>query len=357
MNVGGAETFLMKVLRHLNRKEYRFDFAVADEQEGFYDEEILSLGGKIFHISSKSHGVIRNFCSLKNIVKDNHYKYVLRVSQHSLSAVELLAAWMGGCKVRVFRSSNSCTRSGNKVELFLHYLFIFMPIWFANVRIAPSTEAAEFMFGKKCIDNGRAHLLHNAIDLNEFRYDVGLRSNCRKEFQIENKTVIGHIGRFNQQKNHLFLLKVFKQIKVLCPDAILVLVGVGELNCEIKQKADEMAMSDSIIFTGLQSDISRFLSAFDVFIFPSKYEGMPNTVIEAQATGLPCLISDSITKEVKITELVKFLPLSSSPLIWAESALKLIQNNRIDTRQTFIESKYNIESMVEQFAKFIFQVG
>ena len=156
MNVGGAETFLMKIYRVLDKTRFQMDFAVATNTEGVYDKEIVSLGGRIYHITPKSSGIIKNYNSIKHIVKEKKYKYVLRTSQHSLSALELLAAKSGGAKIRVFRSSNSNTTTGSNKQLILHNICKFMPMLFANIRIAPSTKAAEFMFGKDCIKKGNA---------------------------------------------------------------------------------------------------------------------------------------------------------------------------------------------------------
>lgn len=353
MNAGGAETFLMKVYRDLDKTKYQMDFAVAVTDKGYYDDEIIALGGKIHHVTPKSLGFFKNFNSVRKIVKENGYQYVLRTSQHSLSALELLAAWLGGAKVRVFRSSNSNTVSGSKKQMLLHKLCGFMPKRFANVRIAPSTEAAEFMFGKGCVEKGRAKILHNGVDISVYHYDEDSRKKIRQELNIaENALLIGHVGRFNQQKNHGFLLEIFKRIKEKHDNAVLLLVGKGELEADIRAKADALGVADHIIFTGVRSDVPQLLSAMDVFVFPSLYEGMPNTVIEAQATGLPCVIADTITREANITGLVTYLPLRE-PQIWAEKALESIAAQRADTKQAFVVNKYNVESVVEDFVKLV----
>ena len=322
MNAGGAETFLMKIYRQLDKTKYQMDFAVAVQEKGFYDDEIFSMGGKIFYITPKSEGVLKNFCSIRKLVKYEKYQCVLRTSQHSLSALELLAAWLGGAKTRVFRSSNSNTTTGGGMDLKLHKLCAFMPRWFANVRIAPSTEAAEFMFGKDCVLKGKAKIVHNGIDLSLYCYSDENRRSVRKEFGIEDKYVVGHVGRFNQQKNHKKLIEIFTELKRVKPNAVLLLVGKGELEEAVHKLVQEKGIEDSVIFSGVRSDVSRLLSGMDVFVFPSLYEGMPNTVVEAQATGLPCVISDTITKEAAITNIVEFVELESSAKIWMSKILE-----------------------------------
>lgn len=354
MNAGGAETFLMKVYRQLDKTKYQMDFAVATEQKGYYDDEILELGGKIFHITPKSKGFFRNFNSMRRVVRENKYQYVLRTSQHSLSALELFAARLGGAKTRVFRSSNSNTMTTSKKQLILHKACLFMPRLFANVRIAPSTEAAEFMFGKGSVKKGRAALLHNGVDLSVYRYHKTSRDAIRKEFGIaEDAFAVGHVGRFQEQKNHLFLLEVFHQIHQKNEKAVLLLVGNGELEKQIREKAEALGISDNVIFTGVRSDVPDLLSAMDVFAFPSLYEGMPNTVIEAQATGLSCVISDTITKEANITGLVEYLPLGDASA-WAERVMAAAQKPRLDTTEHFVNKRYDIHSVAEHFTKLVF---
>lgn len=355
MNAGGAETFLMKLYRKMDRTQFQMDFAVATADKCYYDDEILSMGGRIYRISPKSVGIVRNFRDIKELVQCEKYTYVLRTSQHSLSALELLAARIGGAKTTIFRSSNSNTTTGAGKDLLLHRICRFMPLWNANVRIAPSTEAAEFMFGKNCVKKGRAILLHNAIDLSVFHYDINARTRIRNELKIPaDTTVIGHVGRFNQQKNHTFLLDVFNEYNRKNKNSILLLVGKGELEPAIKEKAFELGVSDKIIFTGVRSDVPALMSAMDVFVFPSLYEGMPNTVIEAQATGLQCIISDTITHEADITGLVHYLPLGDAGE-WANYIDQLPQVIRETPIQKFKENCYDIETVTEQFVNLIFR--
>ena len=229
-----------------------------------------------------------------------------------------------------------------------------MPRFLANVRIAPSTEAAEFMFGKNCIKKGKAQLLHNGIDLSVYRYSAEDRQNIRKEFNVpENAFVIGHVGRFQTQKNHLFLLEIFSHVCKENENALLLLVGKGELEKSIREKAKALGVLDRIIFTGVRSDVPALLSAMDVFVFPSLYEGMPNTVIEAQATGLPCVISDTLTKEANVTGLVTYLPLEN-PATWGKQAINSVQKERTNTHAIFEEAGYDIQSVADHFVKLVF---
>lgn len=352
MNAGGAETFLMKMYRALDKNKYQMDFAVAGD--GIYDNEITQYGGKIFKITPKSSGVIKNFWSIQKIVKNNHYKSVLRVSQNSLSALELFAAELGGAEIRGYRSSNSNTVSGTKKEIIVHKLCMWMPRLFANVRFAPSTEAAEYMFGKGCIDNGDAFLLKNGLALDVYKYSENAREKVRAELGLKDEFVVGHIGRFNQQKNHAFLLDVFAEIKKIHGDAVLLLCGKGEKESEVRNRVEKMGLSNSVRFLGVRSDVPQVLSAMDIFVFPSLYEGMPNTVIEAQANGLPCYISDHITREARVTDLVTFLPLQNLENWQKAIQTTARQKERLQYNLEMAQGGYNIDSCTRLFVEKMF---
>lgn len=355
MNAGGAETFLMKIYRALDKTKYQMDFAVSTREPGFYDDEIRAMGGKIFYVAPKTKNLWKNFADVKKLVKREKYRYVLRTTQHSLAALDLLAARLGGAKVRVYRSANSQTGGKNKISLLLHRVCRFMPKRFANVRIAPSTEAAEFVFGKGCVKKGFASLLPNAIDLPVYAYDPEGREKVRQELGISPETfVVGHVGRFYEQKNHTFLIDVFKSVLEKNRNAVLLLVGNGALQEQIERKTCELGIRDSVIFAGVRSDIPAVLSAMDVFAFPSFYEGMPNTVIEAQATGLPCVIADTITREANITGLVEYLPLSTADE-WTPKILCRERASRIDAREMFKLRGYDIQSSADKFVQLIFE--
>ena len=354
MNAGGAETFLMKVYRVLDKSKYQMDFYVGSLGEGFYDKEILSMGGKMFYSIPKSQGFFKSFNALKDIVKNEKYNCVTRVSQHSLSALDLLAAKFGGAKILVYRSSNSAT-GGGRVNNILHVLFKWLAIIIPTVRIAPSTEAAEFMFGKNCAKRGRAKIIKNAITVDDFIFDQERREKIRKEFNINKEFVVGHVGRFNNQKNHTFLIDIFDEIVKNHENSVLILVGKGELEKDIKDKIMSLGLNNKVIFTGVRSDIPDIMMAMDVYVFPSFFEGMPNTVIEAQATGLHCIISDTITKEAKITSLVEYLPLKNDSELWATKALEYVyQNGRRNMKDAFESEGYDINLVAKRFINLLF---
>lgn len=350
MNAGGAETFLMKMYRGLDKTKYQMDFCVNTDLNCFYADEIKQLGGKLYRIPSKSESVKEFKKQLTQVIKKENYKYVLRITSNAAGFMDLKTAHKAGAEVCSARSSNS-SDGGSIKTLIAHRIGRILYGKYVDVKIAPSDLAAAYTFGKKADVN----ILHNAIDLDVFKFDESARIKIRQEFEIgKNTKVMGHIGRFMTQKNHLFLLEIFAEYLKRIPDSVLMLVGKGELENDIRRKSAELEISDKIIFTGVRSDIPEILSAMDVFVFPSLYEGMPNTVIEAQATGLPCIIADTITREADITGLVKYLPLGGADR-WADAVADVKTDSRKDTRQNFIDNKYDIESACGEFVKLVFK--
>jgi len=354
MDAGGAETYLMKIYRKLDREKYQMDFCVASTNKGFYEDEITSLGGKIYRITNKSKNMIKNFIDIKKIVKQNSYKYVLRISQHSLSALELLAARLGGARVLAFRSSNTHS-GGGKLNMIIHYLFRPFANMISNLKIAPSTEAAQFMFGTNIVKRNKFVLLPNGLDLEKFKFSEENRAKIRSELKLKDEFVIGHVGRFTEQKNHKFLLDVFKRYLEHNKNAVLLLVGKGELESQIREYAKELEIIDKIIFYGVSDKVNEIYSAMDIYVFPSLFEGMPNTVIETQASGLKCIISDAITKEANITGMVEYISLQKDADFWANIVLNNIEYLRADKSRDIIKMGYDINGVVKRFEKIIFE--
>ncbi len=352
LNAGGAETFLMKIYRALPKEEYQLDFVVSEEN-GCYTQEVLSYGGKIYFVPMRTENLLEAERQIRRIVKENGYKSVLKLSDMPVGVVDLLAAKGGGAKKLVLRSCNALTGLSTKQKVLRG---VFQPILncVANVKIAPSALAAEFTFGKR-VAQKKVHYLHNAVDLETYRFDQAAAEAIRDEFSLKDRLIVGHVGRFNKQKNHKFLLEVFRKIKDRNPDAVLMLIGKGELEQQIKAQAKDLGIVDSVIFTGQRFDVPKLLSAMDVLVFPSFHEGMPNVVIESQATGLPCVIADTITREADITGLVQYLPLEKTADEWADVALEVAEQPRRNTREDFLRNQYDIQSIADQFVKLCFE--
>jgi len=352
LNAGGAETFLMKVYRCIDRNKYQMDFCVANPEHGVYENEIISMGGKIYTIPCKTEGYKSFKESLFKVVKNGGYKNVLRITSNAAGFLDLKIAKKAGATRCIARSSNS-SDGGDLKSRVINDLSRCLFLKYVDVMVAPSDLAAVYTFGKKAVSAGKVQKLNNAVDLGFFSFSISGRNRIRDEFGLGDGLVFGHVGRFMNQKNHAYLISVFAEIRKLV-DAKLLLVGKGELEDEIRNQVVKLGLVNDVIFSGIRKDVPDLLSAMDVMIFPSFYEGMPNTVIEAQATGLPCLVSDSITTEANITGLVTFKSLLDSPNEWAKKAIEICSNSRIDTTSKFINAGYDIESSTNKFIKVMF---
>ena len=345
MAPGGFENFIMNIYRKMDRSQIQFDFIVHKKKDNAYDEEIESLGGRLFYVTRKSQNPIKNFLEIRKVIKDNHYEIVCRHSDSAFTVVDLLAAKLGGAK-KIIMHSHSTTTGNVKIHKFFRTWMSLVP----THRFACSKAAGEWMFGKR-----EFTFVPNAIDTTEYLYDEKMRLEMRKEWNVEEKNVYGHVGNFVYAKNHLFLLDVFKQITLKDDNAVLFLVGEGELREEIEAKIKELELQDKVILTGRRKDVIRFLQMFDLFLFPSVYEGLPVSMVEAQCSGLSCLMSDSITDEILLTDCVKQMSLKEACGIWAKTAMEMVdeskQKTRVSKKEEIRQAGYGIEELVKFYEK------
>lgn len=343
----------MKMYRQLDRTCYQMDFVVSGDGRGYYEDEIERLGGRVFRITRKTKDFFAYRRELFDAVREDGCPVVLRIGSNAFSAIDLWIAKRAGARRLALRSSNA---SDGKAGLgMLLQRALRRPLTsVADVKIAPSDLAAAYTFGPKAVSNGEVHYLRNALDLNAYTFSPENRSVTRSDLGIEaDALVVGHVGRFAPQKNHGFLIEVFAELLKARPDARLVLVGQGKLEGEVRAKAEAFGVLDSIVFTGVRSDVPALLSAFDALALPSLYEGMPNVVIEAQAAGLACVVSDTVTRQADVTGLVEYLPIDDTT-VWAKALESAATVERLDTSTTMTAAGYDISSEVKKFAELAF---
>lgn len=326
MNVGGAETFIMNIYRNIDRNKIQFDFVVHTKERCAYDDEIEKLGGKIYRIPELSKHPIKNMIELAKILKQDDIKYstVHRHTNTSIVFTDLIISKIMKVKKIIVHS-----HSTNAKNPILHKIFRpFMRI--ANIRYACSKEAGKWLFGK----NVNFTVINNGIDLEKYKVNDIVRNEVRKELNINpDEILLGHIGRFNKAKNHNFLVDIFYELQKDI-NAKLVLVGTGELENDIKNKVKEMQIENKVIFLGLRKDVYRILQAMDIFVFPSLYEGLGISLIEAQVAGLPCLVSNAIQDEAIITNNVKKLSIERNNIKeWIENIENISRNKTIIDRE------------------------
>ena len=336
MGRSGLETMIMNYYRHMDRSRIQFDFLVHRDFRADYDDEIESLGGRIYRLpqlipwSGSYHKALNGFFA-------EHPEYrIVHVHQDCLSSVILKAAKNQGVPVRIAHSHSS---SQDKNLKYLIKLFYKRQIpSFATELFACGKEAGDWMFG-----GVPYRIVNNAIDTRKYTYCPERRKNIRKQLGIDPEAfVVGHVGRFNTVKNHTFLLDVFGELRKKNRDAVLLLIGEGDLRGEMEKKAQALGMYNSVIFTGMRSDVPDLMQAMDCFVFPSLYEGIPVTMIEAQAAGLPCVISDAVPAESRKTDLVKQISLKESAVGWANQILTHRWDTRPDTEKAIADAGYDI---------------
>lgn len=338
---GGAEAMIMSLYRNINKDKVQFDFVVNDSNTEYeHEREIIRLGGRVFYIPRFS---FFNYFSYRkaweNLIEEHPEWRVVHGHHTSPAFIYLTIAKQKG---RFTIAHSHIAGTDRTLKSYTKRLMRFPLRYIADQLFACSDMAAKWMYGKNSQD---VYLINNSIDSKIFSYDESVRENMRKKLSVEGKFVVGHIGRFKTQKNHIFLLEVFNEIVKTQKNAVLLLIGDGELKSLIKKKAKSMGLEKKVMLLGVRSDIPELLFSMDVFLFPSLYEGLPVTLIEAQASGLKCIVSDTITSEMGITKLVKFISLSASIEYWAKQTTKyFVGYERKNMHKEIIEAGYDVKS-------------
>lgn len=345
MGRGGLETMIMNYYRHMDREQIQFDFLVHRMERADYDDEIEGLGGKIYRlpqlnpVSPSYHRALKDFFA-------GHPEYrIVHSHLDCMSAIPLRAAKMAGVPVRIAHAHSSNQDRDWKYLLKLYYKTRIRK--YATRLFACSQAAGEWTFGTKNFT-----VMPNAIDVKTYTFDPQKRAAVRQEFGFENSLIIGHVGRFSPVKNQGFLVDVLFEAIKLDARAKLVLVGDGDGMQAVQEKVEQLGLGEYVRFLGVRSDISDIMQAMDVFVMPSKYEGLGIVAIEAQSAGVPCLISDKVPIECKKTELVHQIRLSDSPEVWAMRVIEMSSIMRRDTYEKIKASGFDIEDSAIWLQKF-----
>ena len=351
LNRGGAETFIMSVYRNIDRKKVQFDFMVHTTEKCAYDDEIEALGGRIYRVPTYS-GV--NHLDYKrkwgNFFENNKEHKIIHGHMTSTASIYLkIAKKYGLTTIAHSHSTSSGDGFSSKVKDYLQKPLINI----SDHLFACSGAAGAWCYGEEVEKKANFKVVKNAIDIEKFTFDQTSRDAKRQELNVENKFVVGHVGRFFAPKNHDFLINVFAHIHKTNHNAILLLIGDGDLRSGIEQKVKALGLESNVIFTGVREDVPELLCAMDVFVFPSLWEGVPVTLIEAQANGLRCIISDAVTDEVKIAELVETVSLQDSVEYWADKVLAHVDSNgRDDMREGVQQAGYDIKEIAAWLEEF-----
>lgn len=332
---GGVESLFLDLCQYRDPSKITFDFLCSD-QSAAREQDFLKTGAKVYHLPRPSKDKKGYLDRVNEILdKGNYQIFHMNMTRYYYPAAAALAKKKG---LRIILHSHS-TRIYKTKSIVINFVrqieqIVFRPITLriSDANIACSKTAGEYLFGKR-----EYQVIYNGIDLSKYRYSIEDRKQIRKEFNIpDDAFVLGHVGRFSLEKNHEYLLNVFKEVNHIHTNSMLICIGSGDLINQVKERAERLGLSNKIVFTGLRNDIPALLSAMDVFVFPSVHEALPMTLIEAQANGLPCVVSESVTREILANKNLYFLELSAGAESWA----KVIDN---ESRITRSSASYQLE--------------
>ncbi|MDD3368251.1 MAG: glycosyltransferase family 1 protein [Lachnospiraceae bacterium] len=351
LDIGGAESRIMDLYRAIDRELVQFDFMIHTTDHCYFEDEINSLGGRIYHVPRFK---VLNYFEYKKAWKEffKEHREFQAVHGHMTSTGSIYQpiAKKAGVPITIAHARSAGTDPGLKGLLTkwmrrslsgkVDYCF------------ACSTIAGEAVFGQKAVEENKIILFPNAIPTEMYLFDPHKREEMREKLGICDRYVIGHVGRFHYAKNHEFLLEVFTELKKRQEKAVLLLVGDGPLLGSVKEKAKELGIEEDVIYTGNQSNVNDYYQAMDYLVFPSRYEGLPGTIVEAQVSGLKCLVSDAVTREVAMTELVTYFSLEKSPKEWATMVMEQKDNERRDFREEVQAAGYDVKEQARKITDF-----
>lgn len=350
MDQGGIENLLMNVYRNIDREKVQFDFIVHREKKGCFEDEIRELGGKIYRTPPFNPFHYKAYADAVEKVYRDHPEYKIVHCHSELNLWPLKIAKKCGIPVRIAHSHNTKCRFSLKT-FFFYYEKMFIKKYCTDMFMC-SEPAGEWSFGKKAVEQNRCTLIKNGIVVPDFTFDESVRNRIRQEYGLEDKIVIGHVGKFMVQKNHAFLIKLFSEIHKAQKNTVLMLIGEGELEEKIRDMVHEYDLDESVVFMGTKKNVNEFMQAMDVFVLPSAWEGLGIVNIEAQAAGLPAVVSDEVPEAAVLTDLIERISLSQPMEVWCRAVLDKVNTPRRDTSEEIRKSGFDIVQTAKKLEDF-----
>lgn len=337
MNRGGIETFMMNYVRHMDSNVVHIDFAVTGIQKGAYDDELISLGCKIYRLPKKSKHPIAYQRKLREVFSNNKYE-IVHSHADAMSCWILKIAKENGVPVRIAHSHNTQHLTTNPIKFQINEFARKNINKYATNRFACSDEAGKWLFG-----DSPFRVIHNAINTSDFEFNKSKRKALREKYSISDATILlGHVGRFDTQKNHVFLIDMFAELVKRNDSYKLMCVGDGWLRDDIEKQIKEKNLTEKVLLAGQQENAKDFYNAFDIYIFPSLFEGLGFVLIEAQANGLTCISSDGVPQETNLSGADKMYYLPCEKQVWIDKLLELGKPDRYDGGKYVVEQGYDI---------------
>lgn len=314
----GVASFVMNYYRNIDRDKVQFDFLYFEKADNEILNEIKCLGGNVYYVKKPSFkNCIKSYNDFNQIFQKHGREYSA-VHLHEVYLVHFINYFVKKYQINhLITHSHTTKYSDNPINAIRNRIMCLGLTKVATEYFACSIAAGEFYYGKTAVEKGLVKVIPNAVSLEKYKFNQSIRNNVRKSLKIDDKFVVGHIGRMAPQKNQKFLLKIFAEVKKENDEAVLLIVGDGSLRKEIESEIKRLNLQECVILLGVRNDVANLLMAMDVFVLPSLYEGLPVVCVEAQATGLRCVLSNNITKEVDCGK-CEFISLNQSPKIWSK---------------------------------------
>lgn len=357
MDLGGAESMIMNLYRCIDREKIQFDFLVHTNRKCAFDDEIEKMGGRIFYVTKFNGKNALRYYQKCNRFFDQHPEIkVVHGHIGSSAALYLLAAQKHGC----YTIAHS--HAANKITDFksvVWAIFSYPTRYIANQLFGCSTEAGKARYGKKAVLSKKYQNFNNGIDVDKYNYNEQTRNDTRKTLELDNKEIlVGTVGRISQQKNPEMIYSIFESLVSSNENVRCIWVGSGELENTYRDKVNNSGYANKIIMMGRRDDIPQLLQAMDVMILPSFFEGLPVTIIEAQAASLPCVLSDTISRETAVTDLVTWKSIKESPVQWADACMSVAKStiyHRINKKEDLVKAGYDIKETAKWLSQYYFE--
>lgn len=351
-HAGGVDKYLLTFADSVRSKDVQIDF-LTNKKNQELDKQLEKQNSRLYEVANLKHPFLQ-YKQIMEILKKNKYDMTYFNISTAISIIGPYAAYKSGVKKRAIHSHSS----GNDCESLwkrkildaIHSIGKLFLYKYGNEYYGCSKAAGKWLFPKSIVESERFTIIYNAVDLKKFRFNKLVREQLRKKYKVEECLVIGHVGNFNYQKNHVFLIKIFSELVKIDPLAKLMLIGNGVNYVQIKDMVEKLNLQDKVEFMGWRSDISDLYQMMDIFVLPSRFEGLPIVGVEAQATGLKCLFSDQITDEVKLTKETRFLPISAHAV---SEWVRCIEEGQHYIREENVSlggwSEYNLEKQQKNY--------
>ncbi len=351
LEAGGSQALIMELYRHIDRSKLQFDFVVDHPENQHYAAEIRALGGIIYELPCFTGRNVHMIRDAWRTFLTLHPEYTV-LHSHIRSYASLYLPIAKQCGVTTIIHSHSTSNGkgfSGVVKAILQYPIRFQADYF----LACSQQAGQWLFGKRVTRKPEYHVLSNGIDTQKFGFDSVTRAECRQQLNLDGKYVVGHVGRMVPAKNHIFLLKIFVELLKQRKDVVLLLLGDGSDREKVERQIVDSGLQNHVILLGQRENLYRYYHAMDVFVFPSLWEGLGISLIEAQVTGLPCIVSDRVPVEADLhCGLIRWLSLQDGAETWAENILSLPNQNRKSYSEQAENSGYDIRSIAQEMGTF-----